>query len=162
MLVAVLALSLAGIGLATFLVANHYQYVGAEFCSIGPLLSCENVNTGPYSTIPEGGGGIPWSVIGLASFVVMFALAYLRLYYPHKDTKGLFLPLMVAVSWIGIIFVVYLNYLEVFKIHQICLLCAVSHIIMTVISWLATCWYFYGQHGAKTEAGVETSQTPDD
>ena len=149
-LIIVLILSMAGIGLATFLVANHYQLVSADICTIGSLFSCEKVNQSDYSTII----GIPWAVIGLAGFVAIFALGYLRLYYPDKDTKDRFIPLLVIFSVIGTVFIVYLNYLELFVINEICLLCAASHTIMVVILILVTWLYLRGRH-AEDQVSLE-------
>lgn len=149
-LIVILILSMAGIGLATFLAANHYQLISAGFCSIGSLFSCERVNQGDYSTII----GIPWAVIGLAGFVAVFALAYLRLYYPDKDIKDRFIPLLVLFSVIGTVFVVYLNYIELLVINEVCLLCAASHSIMVAILILVTWWYLRGRH-AEDEVLLE-------
>lgn len=141
-LIVLLILSMVGIGLATFLVANHYQLVRADFCTVGALFSCEKVNQSDYSVVL----GIPWAVIGLVGFVAVFALAYLRLYYPDKDTKNRFIPLLLVFSVIGTAFIIYLNYLELFVINEICLLCAASHTIMVVILILVTWLYLRGRH----------------
>ncbi len=155
-LITVLILSMAGMGLSTFLVANHYQYVGAEFCNIGWWSNCQDVNTGPYSTI----FAIPWSVIGLVGFAAIFALAYLRLYYPRLDVRERFIPLILILSIVGTIFIVYLNYLEFFVIHRICLLCAASHVLMIVILVLVVWWFFVGQHKVQVDQVVEVSSSP--
>lgn len=149
-MIVVLILSMAGIGLATFLVANHYRLVSAAFCEIGPWADCEDVNGGPYSeAIP----GLPWAVVGLSGFVAVFCLSYLRLYYPELDRKQRFVPLLVLFSVVGVIFVVYLNYLEFAVIHKICLFCAASHIIMILILILSAWWLYVDSH---EEAEVDT------
>jgi uncharacterized membrane protein len=146
----VLILSMAGIGLATFLVANHYQLVSAEICEIGPWSSCEDVNKGPYSEVIP---GLPWAVVGLAGFVAIFCLSYLKLYYPELDKQRRFIPLLVLFSVIGVIFVIYLNYLELFLIHKICIFCAASHIVMIVILVLVA-WLQYVDRQEKVEAEI--------
>jgi len=162
-LISVLLLSMAGMGLATYLVANHYQYVGVEFCRIGTDFSCQEVNTGNYSYVRLLGMQIPWSVIGLTGFVVIFVLAYLRLYYTNLDRKNRFIPLIVLFSVVGAILVVYLNYLELAVIHEICLLCATSHVLMIVILILSVWWQFLGRHGETVaETGADITRTPDD
>ena len=153
----VLILSMAGIGLATFLVANHYRLVSADFCEIGPWADCEDVNGGPYSEVLP---GLPWAVVGLAGFVAVFCLSYLKLYYPELDRKGRFVPLLLLFSVVGVIFVVYLNYIEFAVIHKLCIFCAASHAIMIVILMIIAWWQYAGRHKeAKADAAV--TQNPD-
>ena len=151
-------LCLAGIGLATLLVANHFQYVGTDFCSVNPFISCEKVNTGPWSKII----GIPWALIGFIGFVTLFIMAYLQQYYPRIDKNEHIMPMMVVVTWIGTFFVVYLNYLEFFEIHQVCLLCAITHVIMIVILILINWWFFIGRHNALSNEQVEITDISKD
>jgi len=150
-LISILILSMAGVGLATFLTANHYRLVDAGICEIGPWSSCEDVNTGPYSEIFP---GLPWAVVGLAGFVFLFVLSYLKLYFPDLDKRDMFIPLMLLVSVIGVIFVVYLNYLEFAVIHKICIFCAISHVLMIVILGLAA-WLEYARRHMEEMAGEE-------
>ncbi len=156
-MIVILILSMAGIGLATFLVANHYRLVSAAFCEIGPWADCEDVNGGPYSEVFP---GLPWAVVGLAGFVAVFCLSYLKLYYPELDRKGRFVPLLLLFSVIGVIFVVYLNYLEFAVIHKLCIFCAASHAIMIVILMIIAWWQYAGRHKAE-KAGAGVTQSPD-
>jgi len=153
----VLILSMAGIGIATFLVANHYKFVDSKFCTINSYFSCEDVNTGEYSEMFP---GMPWAVVGLAGFVAVFCLSYLKLYYPHLDGKERFVPLLLLFSVIGVSFVIYLNYLEIFVIFGVCPFCLASHTIMIVILLIIAWWYFAGRH--KGEEDAEVTQTPGD
>ena len=157
-LIGVLVLSMAGMGLATYLVANHYQFVDVEFCSINSTFDCKEVNNGPYSYIDLAGFRLPWSVIGLAGFVAVFALAYFRLYYPQIDSNDRFFPLLVLFSIIGVIFVVYLNYVELAVIHKICLLCVASHALIIIIMILVVWWHFLGSKKAG-DVGEEAEAT---
>jgi len=138
-LVMILFLSMAGIAIATYLVADHYQVV-ESVCLYGED-ECGSINRGPYSTI----FGVPWSVIGLVGFVIVFVLAYLRLYYAQLDSNYRFIPMILLVSIVGVIFVIYLNYLELFEIHAICSWCTISHIFMIVILLLIAWWFFLGR-----------------
>ena len=153
----ILILSMIGIGLATFLVANHYRLVDSKICEINSFFSCEDVNSGPYSEMFP---GMPWAVVGLAGFVAVFCLSYLKLYYPHLDSKGRFVPLLLLFSVIGVIFVVYLNYLEFVVINEVCPFCATSHTVMIIILLILLWWFFVGQHKEKEDA--EVTQIPDD
>ena len=152
-LLVILVLSIAGIGLATYLTANHYRFVDAAWCEIGPWSSCEDVNNGPYSEVFP---GLPWAVVGLAGFVFIFVLAYLKLYFPNLDKRGLFIPLMLYSSVIGVVFVVYLNYLEFVVIHKVCILCALSHVLMIIILGLSA-WLEFMRRQEEGSDSTESS-----
>lgn len=156
-MIVILILSMVGIGLATFLVANHYKFVSASFCEIGSF-SCEDVNNGQYSEVFP---GLPWAVVGLVGFVAVFCVSYLKLYFPELDRRGRFVPLLLLLSVVGVIFVVYLNYLEFAKIGKVCIFCAASHTIMIIILLIVVWWYFAGQHKAE-QADTELIQTSGD
>ncbi len=144
-LIAVLILCMAGIGLSTFLVLYHYEYIDPNVCG-GILGDCDKVIRGPYSTFL----GIPWAVIGLAVFVGMFALAYIRLYFPEKDSRDLIIPLTVMFSWVGLVSIIYLNYLELYVIHQFCVFCAATHLLWIISLILLNLWFFVFRKKVRT------------
>ena len=144
-LAAVIGLGIVGMGLAAFLVYDHY--LGSESCSLDPWIGCGEVNRGPYSTIL----GVPWSVIGLAGFTSIAVLACVRRYHPERDRNELIMPAISGLSLAGVASVVYLNYLEFAVINKICPYCAASHVVMLLIASLVLWWLFLGRfRGEKT------------
>ncbi len=153
-LISILILNMAGIGLATYLTANHFRFADLSWCEVGPWSSCEDVNNGPYSELLP---GLPWAVVGLAGFISLFALSYLKLYFPDLDKRDLFIPLLLLASVVGVVSVVYLNYLEFAVINKVCILCAISHVLMIAIFGLAA-WLEYSRRKGHEESEEESDQ----
>jgi len=116
-------LSLAGLGVSTYLTVAHFTSSAILACSDKGLVNCAAVTTSPESEVF---GIFPVAVLGLAFYVFMFAATSpwaWRLNWP---------PL----RWIrfgsvavGMVFVLYLIYTELFTLNAICLWCTSVHVI---------------------------------
>jgi uncharacterized membrane protein len=116
---AIALLSLAGAGIAAYLVYTRYSGA-AIFCSTG---GCETVQSSKYAEV----AGIPVAVLGLIGYAAIFVTAVLR--DPMSAAVG------VALSAIGVAFSGYLLYAQLGPIDAICQWCVAND---AVISLLAT------------------------
>jgi uncharacterized membrane protein len=123
-----IALTVVGLGVATYLTVIHYA-------GINPLCGrngggCEIVQTSEYSKLV----GVPVALIGLIGYVAILA----SLLAPENETTRF---ATVAFTVIGFGFSAYLTYRELFSIHHICEWCLSSAVIVTVLMCLSV-WRF--------------------
>ena len=118
------ALSLGGVGLATYLAMYKLGYIGTLACTIG---SCETVNLSRWATFI----GIPVAVWGLGFYVLLFGVALLGTMDRFADATWVSHALLVLTGW-GVLFSGWLTYLELFVIHAICMFCVMSAILITI------------------------------
>ena len=117
-------LSLAGLGLATYLAAVYFS---GTSLSCGSLGGCESVTTSEYARFL----GIPVTVLGVAvySSLLLGSLAVIALEHPPPVLKwGL-----LAVAGAGVAFTIYLTAIELFVLHAVCVYCVASAILITAI-----------------------------
>jgi uncharacterized membrane protein len=122
-----IALTVVGLGLASYLTYVHYSGIRPA-CSLGG--SCEKVQTSAYSHL----AGVPVALMGLIGYVTIMIL----LLAPESEVTRF---AAVAVTTIGFGFSAYLTYRELFSIHAICEWCVSSAVILTVLVSLAV-WRF--------------------
>jgi uncharacterized membrane protein len=126
----ILILALLGIGTSAYLMYEHFVAPIACFTGSG----CETVDDSVYSEV----FGVPMSVIGLASYLGIFALQLLslRARRPLADycQLGVF-----GMALAGVVFAGYLTYLEFYVIHALCSWCLTSAALITLI-WLLSMW----------------------
>ena len=118
------ALSLGGVGLATYLAMYKLGYIGTLACTVG---SCETVNLSRWATML----GIPVAVWGLGFYVMLFAVALLGTMERFASAEWVSHALLALTGW-GVVFSAWLTYLELFVIHAICMFCVMSAILITV------------------------------
>jgi uncharacterized membrane protein len=115
-------LSLAGLGVSTYLTIAHFNTTVTLACPATSTINCEKVTTSPESYV----FGIPVAVLGLA-FYIFLAVAnspwIWRVQWPYLRWAR------IASVVVGIVFVLYLVYCELFKIGAICLWCTSVHVI---------------------------------
>jgi uncharacterized membrane protein len=116
--VAILVITVIGIGIATYLTYVHYAGIKVACLSSG---GCETVQASRWSKLD----GIPVAVLGLVGYVLIFVSLAIRGDLGRISGFGLAL--------IGFLFSMYLTYREVFSIHAICQWCVGSAILMTVL-----------------------------
>jgi uncharacterized membrane protein len=125
--IAMLVLTLLGLGVASYLTYAHYS--GAEVpCPKGG--GCETVQHSAYSKL----AGVPVALIGLVGYVAILA----TLLAPEGETTRL---ATMVFTMTGFGFSLYLTSRELFSIHAICWWCVSSAVIMTLLMCLAT-WRF--------------------
>ena len=121
----ILALSLLGLGIASYLTYVHYNEE-ALVCTTG---GCETVQQSEYSTI----AGVPVALLGVAMFISVAALALVRL----SRKPLLSFDVATIASWLlaltGIMYYVYLTYVEIFVLEAICQWCVASSVVTLAI-----------------------------
>lgn len=123
-----LALTLVGVGVASYLTYIHYA-------GIKPLCGrngggCEIVQTSEYSKL----AGVPVALIGLIGYVAILA----SLLAPASENARL---ATVGLAVVGFGFSAYLTYREIYSIHHICEWCISSFVIVWLIMCLSV-WRF--------------------
>ncbi|HEX6290063.1 MAG TPA: vitamin K epoxide reductase family protein [Herpetosiphonaceae bacterium] len=118
-------LALLGLLDAAYLTLNRYQHNIALVCPVGA--GCEAVQASRWSTLPPG-GGLPVSVIGMAGYGLLLALALAGL---HRERLG---PLSIATALLalaggGLLLSNYFMALQLFVIRALCFWCIISALL---------------------------------
>lgn len=122
---ALLILSLVGIGIAIYLTAVHYENVPL-ICSSSGLVDCARVLSSSYSVVP--GTTIPIAVPGLVWSVISAALAIIGLRL--QPTPRWLHITQFALPLAGMLVVLYLVYVEIVRLHTICAWCTGLHVVI--------------------------------
>lgn len=122
LVIAIAAVALVGVGIATYLVYVHYAGI-KPFCVAGNG-GCEKVQTSDYAKL----AGIPVAVLGLAGYLAILASLFVR------GDLGRLAGAAIALSGFG--FSMYLTYREIFTIKAICHWCVGSAVLMTLLAVL--------------------------
>jgi uncharacterized membrane protein len=131
---ALLALSIIGIGISIYLTAVHYSNAPL-ICSASGVVNCERVITSIYSYVPL--TTIPVSVAGLLWFVV-FGVLSLSAWRMQEQPIGRTLVIgEVAWAAVGLLTVFYLLYVEFVRLHAICIWCTSLHVIILIMLLLS-------------------------
>ncbi len=123
--IATLILSVAGLGVATYLTITHFDKV-ALVCSDSGAINCAKVTTSPQSYV----FGIPVAILGLGFFVPMILLC-LPAAWRSQDRRIHLARLILSVTGVGMI--IYLIIAELFIIKAICLWCSSVHLITFIL-----------------------------
>lgn len=122
-------LALVGIGVSGYLAWTH---LAGRPVVCGQSQGCDIVQQSVYSEV----AGIPVALLGLVSYITLFALTLLRGRSPENLDD--YIPLAIfGISLIGVLYSAYLTYLELYVIYAICWWCVSSAIIITIILLLA-------------------------
>jgi vitamin-K-epoxide reductase (warfarin-sensitive) len=127
LLVAVAALSLAGIAISAVSLQRHYAKSATDFCDFNEKFSCDIVNRSEYSTV----GGIPVAAIGVAGYSALFLLS--TIWKSQQQTPNRLLGAALA----GLAFALYLTYVEAYKLMTWCILCLISLALISLVSLFA-------------------------
>lgn len=120
-----LALALAGAGIALYLTSVHYAQAPL-LCSSQGLVNCERVISSSYSVVP--GTALPITIPGLLWFVVSAVLAIGAL----RQGKRWISTVQLLWGVLGMLTVLYLVYVELVVLHTICAWCTAVHVIVFV------------------------------
>lgn len=116
-----LGLSLAALGIASYLTVTHYTDPTALACPDTGIVNCALVTTSSWSVVL----GVPLAVLGLLWAAVMTGLTVPWVWRTGArwvDSARL------LVSGAGAVTVLYLVYVELFRIGAICLWCTAIHV----------------------------------
>jgi vitamin-K-epoxide reductase (warfarin-sensitive) len=116
-----LLLAILGIVAASLALREHYRTDGDAPCDINERWDCGIVNHSPYATL----AGIPVAAIGIAGYLLMGVLAFLRSY-----------RLLLIPTFAGLAFSLYLANIEAHVLGVWCVYCAISLGIISVMSLL--------------------------
>jgi vitamin-K-epoxide reductase (warfarin-sensitive) len=109
-------LALIGITASSLALREKYRPYGEAPCDINDHWDCGIVNHSPYAVFPRGSEhGIPVAVIGIAGYLLLGVLAFLRRYGTM---------LILSVPALG--FALYLAHIEEHILGVWCLYCAIS------------------------------------
>jgi uncharacterized membrane protein len=114
-------LAVIGIAIAGYLTIVHYRE-SLLVCS--GISDCETVQTSKYAEI----FGIPVALLGLLTFVLLLALAIVRILQPERTDMTTMIAFVLIVGAVG--FYIYLTYLELFVIDAVCQWCVASSLVM--------------------------------
>jgi uncharacterized membrane protein len=128
--VAMIALTVIGLGVATYLTYIHYAGINPA-CTAGQ--SCIKVQTSQWSKL----AGIPVALLGLIGYIGILG----TLLAPEREESRLG---TLGLTVVGFGFSAYLTYRELFSIHAICEWCASSAVIMTILLICAIVRYLNG------------------
>lgn len=125
---AILALSLLGVGISLYLSTVHYANV--PLVCLGAA-GCETVNHSPYSEV----AGIAVALLGLGGYVAILGLLWAENQGVVKNDEAALA--LFGVSLAGVLYSAYLTYVELFILRAICSWCVISALAMTAIFVLA-------------------------
>ncbi|MGH9511673.1 MAG: vitamin K epoxide reductase family protein [Terriglobales bacterium] len=128
-------LSAAGMALSMVSLQHHYVSSTTSFCDFGANFNCDIVNRSIYSEI----FGVPVALIGLLGYAALLTFA---LFYRKSEDAPVFL---VAASFAGLAFALYLTYIEAFVLDVWCVLCLSSLGLILAVAFLSAMLMWYSQ-----------------
>jgi uncharacterized membrane protein len=140
-----LGLSLAAVGIASYLTVAHYADPGALACPDSGVVNCTLVTTSPESAV----FGVPVAVLGLVWAVAMMCLCLPRAWRSRAEWVE---RTRLIATGAGAVTVVYLVYTELFRIGAICLWCTAIHV--TALALFGVVMAARAQTGATVTAHV--------
>jgi uncharacterized membrane protein len=145
-----LALSVAGLGVSTYLTIAHFTSTAILACSANSVVNCSAVTTSPESMVF---GVLPVAVLGLAFYVFMVPMTTPWAWRsPRREIAWVRLASVI----VGVGFILYLIYAELFQVRFICLWCTSVHVItflLFVLVALATAVWGTTQQDATARVG---------
>jgi vitamin-K-epoxide reductase (warfarin-sensitive) len=114
-----LVLAVLGVIVSSLALREHYRTYGDSPCSINERWDCGVVNHSQYAML----AGIPVAVIGIAGYILMGVLAFLRSY-----------RLLLIPTFAGLAFSLYLANIEAHVLGVWCVYCAISLGIISLMS----------------------------
>jgi len=116
-----IVLAVLGVIVSSLALCEHYREYGDSPCSINEHWDCGVVNHSPYAVL----AGIPVAAIGIAGYILMAALAFLRSY-----------RLLLVPTFAGLAFSIYLANIEANVLGVWCIYCVASLVIISLMSLL--------------------------
>ncbi len=116
-----LILAVLGVIVSSLALREHYRTYGDSPCSINEHWDCGVVNHSPYAML----SGIPVAAVGIAGYILMGLLAFLRFY-----------RLLLVPTFAGLAFSLYLANIEANVLGVWCIYCVISLGIISLMSLL--------------------------
>lgn len=121
-----IVLALAGVVVSALALKVHYTPSGTEVCSINEHWDCGVVNHSPFAMM----GPIPIAAIGIAGYLLIGALAFLRQRY-----------LLLLAVFAGFCFALRLTFIEEFALMVWCLYCVISQCLIALMLLGSLGWF---------------------
>lgn len=133
---ALLAASLIGVTIATYLTMAHYALTPLA-CSTAGVVDCARVTSSAYSVLPA--TSIPISIPGILWFVVSGSITLATLVSEWNGRPDRYSLRIAHLIWsgLGLTAALYLVYIETVKLHRICEWCTVVHLLI-LLTFLIT------------------------
>ncbi|MBU0460342.1 MAG: vitamin K epoxide reductase family protein [Nanoarchaeota archaeon] len=130
----IIFLAFLGILVSIYLL-NIFYAEGEQGCDISETLSCSAVKNSSYSRFV----GVPTALMGIIGYVLIGLIALVRLqkekWLKNKWMKKIFSQKnLFYVTFVALIFSLYLTYTELFIIKAICIFCIISLLIISLIT----------------------------
>jgi uncharacterized membrane protein len=122
---AIAVLSMAGLFVALYLLANKLGLTGPLVCGVG---ECATVQASEWSQI----GPVPVSAFGVGGYVALLVVSLYGLQPVGMQSRAVS-AILLAFSTVALAFSAWLTYLEAFVIHAWCQWCVISAILVTLI-----------------------------
>ena len=116
-----LILAVLGVVVSSLALREHYRTYGDSPCSINEHWDCGVVNHSPYAML----SGIPVAAVGIAGYILMGLLAFLRSY-----------RLLLVPTFAGLAFSLHLANIEATVLGVWCIYCVISLGIISLMSLL--------------------------
>ncbi len=116
-----LILSIMGVIVSSLALREHYREYGDSPCSINEHWDCGVVNHSPFAML----GPIPVAAFGIAGYLLMAVLAFVRSY-----------RLLLIPTFAGLAFSLYLANIEAHVLGVWCIYCVISLGIISLMSLL--------------------------
>jgi vitamin-K-epoxide reductase (warfarin-sensitive) len=114
-----LILAVFGMVVSSLALREHYREYGDSPCSINEHWDCGVVNHSPYAML----GPVPVATVGIAGYILMAILAFLRSY-----------RLLLVPTLAGLAFSLYLAHIEKDILGVWCIYCVISLGIISLMS----------------------------
>lgn len=123
--IAVILLVIVGLGVAGYLA---YVETTQSLAVCGPVGDCNTVQTSQYATVL----GIPIAILGLINYLAVAVLWFIQSRVNASQRQMVWLGLM-ALTFVGTVFSIYLTALELFIIRAVCAWCLTSAIVTALL-----------------------------
>ena len=113
-----------------FIVAGYLTFVETtqSLAVCGPVGDCNMVQASDYATIL----GIPVAILGLANYLAVGLLWFVQNKVREEQRQSVWLGLM-ALTFVGVVFSIYLTALELFVIRAVCVWCLTSAVVSALL-----------------------------
>ena len=118
-------LSMAGLFVALYLLANKLGLTGPLICGIG---ECATVQASRWSTV----GPVPVSALGAGGYIALLAVSLFGLQPAGLGSRTVS-ALLLGLSAVALAISAWLTWLEAFVIRAWCQWCVISAILVTII-----------------------------
>jgi uncharacterized membrane protein len=125
-----LRLNVLAIAVTTYLTYLHFKPSASTICKINEYFDCDIVNKSIYSEL----FGIPVSILGLLTYVLLFIVGWglLKNKWKSKKTQRQLYWGIFGLTAFGTLFSGYLTYIELFVLQAVCIFCLSQQIIILI------------------------------